>query len=205
MPVFRRAIIAAPLLLALANASAEPLDCAKATKAPAIVICADTALSALEKEATRLAQLAGADTRTTAARRMELDKSDASSRKTLRACGDVKPCLQRALIEHIHGLRQGYADARTKDGEGISQGPKVLACSGLDALIAISFVNSDPALAFLAWRDKAMVLARTTSDAGAPYSGSLGTGRAQVWTKEKRATLDLPGKPTLTCDLQERG
>jgi uncharacterized protein len=203
--MFRRAIVVASLLLPLANASAEPLDCTRSTKAPATVICADPVLSALEKEAARLAELAGAGTHMTAARRRELATSDASSRKTLRACDDVKPCLQRALIEHIHGLRQGYPDARTKDSEGISQGPKVLACYGLDALIAITFVNADPAFAFLAWRDKAMVLTRTTSDAGAPYSGSVGTGRTQLSTQEKRVTLDLPGKPTLTCDLQEGG
>jgi uncharacterized protein len=201
----RRAIVASPLLLLLANGSAETLDCARATKAPATVLCADPLLSALEKEAARLAELAGAGTHMTAAGRRELVASNASFRKTLRACGDVKPCLQRALIEHIHGLRQGYPDARTKDGEGISQGPKVLACFGLDALIAITFVNGDPAFAFLAWRDKALVLTRTTSDPGAPYSGSFGTSRTQLSTKEKQATLDLPGKPTLTCDLQEGG
>ncbi len=201
--MFRQAIVAAPLLLPLAIASAEPLDCARATKAPATALCADPVLSALEKEASRLAELAATGAHMTAERRKELAASDASFRKTLSACKEAKPCLQRTLIEHIHGLRQRYADARTKDDEGISQGPKVLACSGFDALIAITFVNSDPAFAFLAWRDKAMVLTRTTSDADAPYSGSLGTGRTQLSIKGKQAILDLPGKPTLTCDLQE--
>jgi uncharacterized protein len=201
--MFRQIVVAAPLLLPLASASADPFDCTSATKAPETVICADPVLSALEKEAARLAKLAGADEHLTATRSRELSVSNTSSRKTLGACKGAKPCLQRALIEHIHGLRQGYANARTKDGEGISQGPKVLACPGFEALIAITLVHSDTALAFLAWRGKAMVLTRTTPDADAPYSGSLGTGRTQLSVKGTQAMLDLPGKPTLTCDLQQ--
>ncbi len=97
----RQASLAAPLFLLLANASAEPLDCAGATKAPVTTICADPLLSSLVKEGARLVGLAATGADMTAERRRELASSDASSRKTLSACKDAKPCLQRTLIEHI--------------------------------------------------------------------------------------------------------
>ncbi len=104
--MFQQAIIAALLLLLLSNASGEPLDCTRAAKAPATLICADSVLSALEKEAARLTQLAVTGPHMTAAQRKDLVSTEASYRKTLSACKDAKPCLQRTLIEQIYGLRQ---------------------------------------------------------------------------------------------------
>ena len=110
------------LLLAfvLAPAAAAPLDCAQSPKGPLKVICTDPTLATLGKEADRLADLAAGRAGNA---KKELADSQASFRKTLAACGDAKPCLQRTLIDHIHHLRQGYADARSRDSEGISLGP----------------------------------------------------------------------------------
>jgi uncharacterized protein len=186
-------------------ASAESPICAKPLGTSDKFICADPALSALAGEATRLADLAAGGAHMTPARRKELKESGASFRKTLVACGDARPCLQRTLVARIHELRQAYADARSKDGEGTSRGPFVAVCPGLDALIGVTFVNGDPAFAFLAWRDKSVVLQQAVSASGARYTGAFGTGEAQFWNKGKEATLDLPGKLTLTCSLQEPG
>ncbi|MEK8093529.1 hypothetical protein WOC76_13485 [Methylocystis sp. IM3] len=203
--MFRRvAALAAPLLFPLATGAA-PLDCAKATNAPWTVICANPTLKELEKEASRLAGLAGAGAHATPASRRELARSQASVQKTLAACDGAEPCLRRTLIERVHGLRQGYADARSRDPEGISRGPRVLACPGFDALIAVTFVGSDPALVFLAWRDKGVVLMQTAPKSGAPYAGAFGMGEARLSIQDKQATLGLPEKPPLDCDLQEGG
>jgi uncharacterized protein len=186
-------------------ASAESPRCAAAAGAPEKFICGDPTLSGLAGEATRLADLSAGGAHMTPARRKELKESEASFRKTLVACRDAGPCLRRTLVARIHELRQAYADARSKDGEGTSRGPFVAVCPGLDALIGVTFVNGEPAFAFLAWRDKSVVLQQAVSASGARYTGAFGTGEAQFWNKGQEATLDIPGKPTLTCTLQEPG
>ncbi len=200
--------IAAALILSsvgLSPAAAEGLDCAKAAKASDKFICADPTLSALEKEGARLVELARSGAHMTPLRRKELSESQTSFRKTLSACKDAKPCRERTLVEHIHRLREGYFDARSKDGEGISLGPMVAVCPGLEALVGVTFVNSNPAFAFLAWRDKSLVLTSAPASSGARYMGTFGSGEAQFWDKGKEAAFDLPGKPSLSCQMQEPG
>lgn len=197
-----RAAAASILFLVSGGALAGPADCAGAPAGP---VCGDPTLAALDKEVSRLAGLASAGPHLKPAQKRMLALSQSSFRKTIAACRDAKPCLQRTLVERVFHLRQGYADARTKDSEGISLGPFVLACPGLDALIAVTFVNSEPALGFLAWRDKAAVLTQAPAASGARYTGPFGTGEAQFWNKGKDATLDLPGRPTLNCEMQEGG
>ncbi len=196
-----RIAIAACVVFSAIKASADPADCAAAA-GPAKFICPDPTLSALDRETARLAALAAAGPR---ANRAMLSQSQASFRKTLAACKDSKPCLQRTLIERIFHLRQGYAGARSKDLEGVSLGPIIAACPGFEAPIAVTFVNSEPAFAFLAWRDKGVVLTQAVAASGARYTGGFGTGEAQFWNKGKDATLDLPGKPTLNCEMKEGG
>lgn len=201
----RPGAVALFLLFPIGIAIAAPLDCARTSQAPVKFICEDPTLEALDRESARLADLAAAGAHTAPAQKKELSQAQASFRKTLSACRDAKPCLQRTLIEHIHRLREGYADARSKDAEGISLGPFVAECPGLDALIGVTFVNSNPAFAFLAWRDKSVVLQQAVSASGARYTGAFGTGEAQFWNKGDQATLDLPGKPSLTCHVQSGG
>jgi hypothetical protein len=203
--MIRPAAAAFLLLSAVGGAAAGSAECAKTSTAPVKFICEDATLEALDKEAARLAGLAGAGAHLTPARRKELSQSQAAFRKTLGACKDAKRCLERTLVEHIHRLRQGYAATRTKDAEGISLGPFVAACPGLDALIGVSFVNSAPAFVWLEWRDRSILLQQAVAASGARYTGALGTGEAQFWNKGKEATLDLPGKATLTCEMQEPG
>ena len=114
--------IAAALILSsvgLYPAAAEGLDCTNAAKAPDRFICADPTLSALEKEGARLVELARSGAHMTPLRRKELFQSQTSSRKTLSACGEKRESYRSVtLVEHIHRLREGYFDARSKDGEG---------------------------------------------------------------------------------------
>ncbi|MGJ0509229.1 MAG: MliC family protein [Methylocystis sp.] len=193
----------AMLLLCPTVAVAAPADCAASSRAPVKFICEDATLSALDRESARLADLAAAGAQ--AAGKKDLLQSEASFRKTLAACRDAKPCLQRTLIDHIFHLRQGYSGARAKDAEGISLGPFVGDCPGLDALVSVTFVNSAPAFAFLAWRDKTAVLTQAVAASGARYTGPFGTGEAQFWNKGDQATLDLPGRPSLTCRIEQGG
>ncbi|WP_442756710.1 MliC family protein [Methylocystis sp. JAN1] len=200
-----RAAAVALLLFLPGTALAGPADCAAASKPPTKLICDDPVLAALDKEASRLADLAAAGPHMTSARKSELARSQASFRKTLTICRDAKPCLQRTMVERIFHLRQVYADARSRDFEGISLGPSIAACPGLEALMSVTFVNSDPALAFLVWRDRTVVMTQAVSASGARYTGLFGPGEAQFWNKGKDATLDLPGKPTLNCEIQQGG
>lgn len=197
-----------PALLAFfaifpAVAPAGAGDCAKSAGGAARFICDDRTLAALGTEAARLADIAAASA--PASGRKDLAQSESSFRKTLAACRDARPCLQRTLVDHIFHLRQGYPGARSADPKGISLGPFVADCPGLDALVAVTFVNSDPAFAFLAWRDKTVLLTQAVAASGARYAGSFGTGEAQFWNKGGEAVLDLPGKPSLSCRIEQGG
>ena len=207
-PSMKRAIVAGGLALFFAPDAAWPesvADCPKEAPSVEKRLCGDPTFGALDKEVTHLAELARQDAHMTPARRKDLAASQASFLKTLRACGDARPCLARAYIAHIHGLRKDFAGARAKDAEGISHGPLVASCPGFDALIDVTFVDSEPAFAFLQWRDKSVVLTKAPAASGARYAGTFGTGDARFWNKGNEATVDLPGKQTLTCALKEAG
>ncbi len=194
--MIRRAALV-PLLLFPTLAAAAPADC----RASPSLICKDATLSALNKEAARLAILASAQK----AQRNDLARSAADFRKGLSDCQEDKGCLQRKIVDHIFELRQGYAAARSKDAEGISLGPFVARCPGLGALVAVTFVNSKPAFASLVWRDNSILLTQALAASGARYTGTFPTGEAQFWNKGDEATLDLPGKPSLTCHIEQGG
>ncbi|MEK4034097.1 hypothetical protein WOA01_14400 [Methylocystis sp. IM2] len=46
---------------------------------------------------------------------------------------------------------------------------------------------------------------QTAPKSGAPYAGAFGMGEARLSIQDKQATLGLPEKPPLDCDLQEGG
>lgn len=200
-----RAAASGFLFFLAAPALAAPAGCDASASPPMKLICEDPTLAALDKEASRLAQLAASGPHMTASRKAEFSRSQASFRKTLSICKDATPCLRRTLVERIFHLRQVYADARSKDSEGISLGPLVAACPGLEAFLSVTYVNSDPSFAFLVWRDKAIMLTQALAASGARYTGPFGSGEAQFWNTGKKATLDLPGKPQLNCEMQEGG
>jgi hypothetical protein len=183
-----------PMLFFACLGAAARADCP-----PGSTVCPETR-PALEKEAGRLAGLAA-----TGAGKKSVAAGEAAFRKTLAACGGAWPCLQRNLIDHIFELRQGSAAARSKDAEGISIGPLVGNCPGLGALVSVVFVNSAPAFVILVWRDHTVVLTQALSGSGARYTGPFGMGEAQFWNKGDEATLDLPGKPSLACRIEQGG
>jgi hypothetical protein len=43
------------------------------------------------------------------------------------------------------------AGARSEDANGISRGPFVFTCAGLETPLSVSFVNIDPGMAYLEW------------------------------------------------------
>lgn len=202
--MIRAAAVALLFFWSVEFCAATPMECAKTSKAPVKFICEDATLEGLDKEESRLADLAAAAPMK-ASQKKDLSQSQASFRKTLAACIDAKPCLQRTLIERIYRLRQGYADVRSKDAEGTSLGPFIASCPGLDGLLEVTFVNVAPALAFLSWRDRSVVLQQALAASGARYTGAFGGGEAQFWNKGKEATLELPGRLPLNCTMQETG
>ena len=197
----KRAIVAGGLALFLMPDAARPEFVAYCPKeAPSVEkrLCGDPTFGALDKEVARLAELARQDAQMTPARRKDLAASQASFLKTLRACGDAQPCLVRAYVAHVHGLRQSFVGTRSKDAEGISRGPLVASCPGFDALIDVTFLDSEPAFAFLQWRDKSF---------GSSNQSPRRHRRALCWNfrnwrravleQGKEATINLPGKQTL--------
>lgn len=189
------ALVAFLLLPTLA--AAAPADCAATPTGPGC----DAAQPALEREAARLARLAAAGA--TGAQKRELAQSDRSFRASLAACAGAGPCLRRNLIDRIFELRQAHPRAQAQDSQGISLGPFPADCPGLGAPVSVAFVNSAPAFAILVWRDRTLVLTQAPSASGARFTAPFGVSEAQFWNKGDQATLDLPGKASLTCRIEQ--
>jgi uncharacterized protein len=183
-------------------------DCAAAQGEVETLICGNAELAELDRETARLYALALDGPHMTEARRdaelVPFQRGWIKGRNDCWKDADVAACVKREYVVRIAELRQGYADARA--GEGISIGPLVGECPGLDALLTVTFVNSDPGAVYLAWRDRVAVLDRAPSGSGARYQAALDDGDYLFWNKGDEATFEAPGvSGPLTCSLGPGG
>jgi uncharacterized protein len=195
----------APLLIALiallpylpGHAASPSFDCSKAESSAENLVCADEQLAALDRETARLFELARDGPHMTDDRRSELraiQRGWIKRRDECRKSEELCACVLASYVIRIHELRQGYGDARSKDAQGISTGPYVVTCKGLDALIDVTFVNVDLPVAYLEWLDRSLVLTLTPSGSGARYAADHDDGAYIFWTKGNEALFELPGK-----------
>jgi uncharacterized protein len=190
--------------------AAEPsFDCAAAGSDAETAICADAGLAALDRELARLYGLALADADLDAERRASLQATQRGWIKGRDDCwkaDDFEACIAAAYALRIHEIREGYAAARTEADAGVSIGPTAWACDGLDALLSVTFVNTDPAFVAIRWRDAALVLPQAVSASGARYASETEPGgKALFWTKGDQALFAAPGGPELACAMVETG
>lgn len=194
---------------ATAQAAATPsFDCAKADSAATKLVCSDPDLAALDRETARLYGLALHGRQTTEARRKELmayQRGWIKGRDECWKADDLRTCVIASYASRIFELRQGYADARAKDAEGISRGPMVVACQKLDAKIAITFIETPTPRINLAWKDQSVALARTPSGSGARYAGKTFDGAYTLWIKGDQALFDMPARQGYVCKLESGG
>lgn len=183
-------------------------DCSRSDGEAEGAICSDPVLAVLDRELARLYDLAVKGSSMSSDR---LAKLRASQRGWIKGRNDcwksdtgLKTCVTNNYAQRIHELREGYANARSADGQGMTIGPLSLACEGFDAGISAVFVNSDEPLVSLKWRDQAIVLPRVRSASGAKYQSDVWPGgTATFWQKGENVRFTPPGGETLTCKLEQ--
>lgn len=189
------------------RADARPsFNCKKAKASAEQLICRDAQLARLDRETQRLYLLARDGAKLTRARRKELiayQRGWIKGRNDCWKATDLRRCVEENYVIRIHELRRGYAAARARNGDGISRGPLALACRNFDAGISLSFVEAEPALAYLGWRDKAVVLKQQPSGSGSRYTARTTEGAYSLSLKGDGAVLELPGKRNLSCRIEQ--
>jgi uncharacterized protein len=187
-------------------AAQQSLDCAGAGTRAETAVCADAGLAALDRELARLYGLALDDPDVDDETRATLQAMQRGRTEWRDACGKsaagLETCLGAEYALRIHAIREGSARARADDEAGVSVGPTAWACDGLDALLSITFVNTEPALVAIRWRDEALVLPQAVAASGARYASETEPGgKALFWTKGDQALFAAPGGPELACAM----
>jgi len=163
-------------------------DCGRANGQAQELVCGDANLAAMDREVARLARLAAepAAQADWAQQRDECWKAD-----------ELRHCVMAAAMLKIHALRLGSETAR--GGDGPSVGPVAYSCRGVEGPVLATFVNSDPGAAVLEWNGQAIAIDHATTASGARYDGRWNGQSYAFWTKDKEATLTVPGKGDLQC------
>jgi uncharacterized protein len=207
-----RVLLAVLMLVSLASitrASSPAFDCKKADGAAEELICKDDELATLDRETQRLFDLAVKTPKMEKARLNEVKATQRGWIKGRNDCWkaqDLHNCIMTEYVFRIHQLRQGYAQARSDDEKGISIGPLVADCKDFGALIGLTYVNAKTSYAHLEWRDEDLFLTQVIAASGAKYEGQyLDVGTATFWTKGDEAMFTPPGKPEMSCRIEEGG
>ena len=195
---------------AFSQSISPSFDCAKGDSDAEDAICADDGLAELDLELSRLYRLALKGPNMTSDRAEELKQSQRDWIRDRRECWKARvgldTCGANAYAFRIHALREGYADARSDDGAGISLGPVALRCDGMDALISAVFLNGTRSLVSLQWQDRGMVLPRVPSGSGGKYESDIWDGGTSLlWVHGNEATFREPGGAEMTCVIEETG
>lgn len=187
-----------------AQAAGPSFDCKNAHEDIEQMVCKDDTLAQLDRETTRLYGLA-LDSRSlpTAQKKMLLagQRGWLRGRNDCAKADDARLCTANSYLERIYELRHTYAGARTQDNKGISRGPFNIRCPG-EAVIAGTFVQTDPGYAYLRWLDQRLVLRQTPAASGARYAATVNESEALFWDKGPDAQVTLPGKAEASCRVE---
>lgn len=205
------AVIAAGLTTGNPALAVKPsFDCSKSDGSAMDAVCADDSLAELDLELARLYELALTGPHMTPDQEKELKAMQRGWLKGRDECWKsslgLETCVADSYAMRIHELRQGYADARSDDANGISIGPVAVACEGFDAGISAVFVNTSKPLVSLMWMDNAIVLPQVMSGSGARYeSDKWEGGTSTFWNKGKDVMFNPPGQAEMNCVVEEIG
>jgi len=187
---------------------AASFDCDKANSSAEKRVCGDVDLAGLDREMARLFRLALRGPHMAPARERELRAMQRGWIKGRDDCwkaDDLRACVLDSYLMRIHELRQGYADARREDAQGISDGPLVLECADFNAGIAVSFVHGGVSHAYLRWLDRGVGVTQEPSASGVKYVGRAFDGDYLLWTHGADARFERPEGSPLTCRIMPGG
>ena len=192
--------------LSPAYGATPSFDCAKAKDPVETLVCTDEDLAKLDREVARLFVLA----RSGLLGSPRLPELIGTQRGWIRARDDcwkqtdARVCVVESYANRIQELREGYADARTRDADGISKGPMIVECTDFDSFISATFIQTNLPIVFLRWGDaNRLVLTLGASGSGARYVGKDDNNREVVfWDKGPEALLELPGRNQLMCQVK---
>jgi uncharacterized protein len=191
-----------------AGVAKPSFDCAKATGKVQEIVCQNENLAEMDLEISRLYNLALHGSNIDAKRANALKAEQRAWLRDRDECWkgvDLRQCVMTSYARRIHQLRQGYLDARTADDVGHSIGPVAYRCKNFDALIAATFVNTEPGAVYLEWADQSLALDRATGGSGNKYTGRWNDEEWLFWTKGREAILSRPGLPDLQCSEEPIG
>jgi hypothetical protein len=138
-----------------------------------------------------------------AERRAELDAAEAGWQRGREACDsapDPRACDYEISARQVAILRQGYPDAREDDASGISVGPQVVQCEGVDPPIRVTIVNSHPPVAVLEWGDRSIVATGALESGSVVYRAQGPDGAYVFRAISQPPTLAIAGRPAMACE-----
>ena len=186
-----------PTISSQAAGAGPSFDCAKVENGSmAAIVCQDARLAALDRELTRLYQLAVASV--AGARHDELVGMQRGWIKGRDECWkeqDKPNCIAFNYVDRIGELRQAYAAARAEDAAGISRGPIPFAC-GDGVPVSLTFIEAEPPLANLTRLQDSYLLERQPTGSGAKYAG----GNIEFSINGEQALLTLPVGNETNCN-----
>lgn len=199
-------LLALVLFSASVQAKSPSFDCSKAQSSAEKLVCKDDGLASLDLEVARLFELARDGKFMTPERRKLLIATQRGWVKGRDDCwksSNLRDCVFSNYVIRIHELRQGYADARREDDNGISSGPLALACKNFNAGIAVTFIRINQPVAYLEWRDRFIIMRLAPSGSGFRYTVKGEDGDYELWIKGDSATFTMPGSKAMNCFFSE--
>lgn len=161
-------------------------DCSRARGQAQELICGDSNLAAMDREAARLAAADPAGQAAWSKQRDDCWKAD-----------ELRQCVFASTALRIHQLRETVP--ALQPGDGISIGPVAYRCKGIAEPVTTTFINSDPGAVALEWGGAGRALDHVVSADGGKYEGRWEGQVLTFWTKGHDATLTLPNKGDLSC------
>ncbi|WLG87598.1 MliC family protein [Pseudomonas cucumis] len=182
-------------------------DCATARASVEKLICRDPQLTQMDIELTRLYRLALTDDHSVPRPdKVMIDQQFwIDARNQCASTSEVKACTIRSYAERAHQLRQGSAIARTKDPDRLTEGPLAFRCTGLNALLAATFFNTQPGVVYLKWANSSITLNQVQNDSGTQYTGKDSQGNYSFWQDGNGVLFQKPGSGEMSCTAEPIG
>lgn len=202
--IFAAAALAAALGMSAVHAqvpaAVQPsFDCAKSQGTVEKLICGNGALAMLDRESTRLFDLARAGPdhgKVVASQNAWLKRRDDCASST-----DKERCVSESYVKRIAALLHDYPLTRTSKN-GLSIGPFTATCQGYGKPVQVTFVNSTPSFVHITSGDVSVVLKQALSADGARYEAQFPKGQARLWNKGDTAQIAFPGGKDMNCTLK---